>query len=55
MKFTMSLIKLVLLIKHSNKKTNLKKIKLILDLEIWHRKLKVAIPPLSGKRFMFEN
>ena len=36
----MSLIKVVHLIQYSNNKTNFRKIELILDLEIWHQKLK---------------
>ena len=39
----MSLIKVVCLIQYSEKKTNFRKIKLVLDIENWHRKLKNAI------------
>ena len=39
----MSLLKVVHLIQYSNKKINFRKIKLILDLENWHPKLKNAI------------
>ena len=43
MKLTMLLIKVVHLIQYSNKKTNFRKIKLILDLENWSWKLKNAV------------
>ena len=42
MKLIMSLIKGVHLIQYSNMKTNITKIKLILDLENWHQKQKIA-------------
>ena len=42
-KMTMTLIKVVLLIQNSNKKTNFRKIKLILDFENWHQESKDAV------------
>jgi len=55
MKLTMSLIKGILLIQHSNEKTNIRKIKSILHLENRHRRLKIAffdIPKSKGlKRY----
>ena len=43
MKFTRSLIKVVLLIQYSKKKRNCRKIKLTLNLENWHQNFKSAI------------
>ena len=42
MNFTTSLTKIVQFFQYSNSKTNFSKIKLISDLENWHRKLKIA-------------